>query len=367
MPSARNIVLIGGGHAHVEVVRQVRLRVPDARVTLISPYRHTLYSGMLPGLVAGHYALDQCRIDLAALCGDAVRLMQTRAQHIDTSARFVRCESGGEYPYDVLSIDVGSTSAVDAIDGASCAGVKVKPAEPFLQAVERLTTKASRRRLVIVGGGVAGIEICLALAHQAHRSGAPLQSHLVTSSAQLAEYLGPLARYLLLRELRRWGVVVHVRKEVSHVADHQLRFRGGGELAFDELIWATGATAPSWIRGSGLDLDARGFIRVDAQLRSTSHADVFAAGDVAAVTSWNLPKSGVHAVRQGSILAHNLLAVHAGQTLSTYRPRPISLALISTGRRHAVASWGSLAFSGSWVWRWKDRIDQRFLRRYRIL
>lgn len=368
MPEGRKIILVGGGHAHVEVVRQCRLKQPHTRVTLISPHRHANYSGMLPGLIAGHYKWDECHIDLAALCdGGLVRFIEASACRIDTDKRIVECQDGNEYEYDLLSVDVGSTSDIEFIAGASIVGCKVKPVAEFLSAVEQILEQGTRRRLVIVGGGAAGMELCLALAHRARNCGVQFEMHLVTSAQRLAENLGPLARCLLGRALARQSVKCHLSKDVTQVGRDQLHFRDGGTLLFDELIWATGAAAPAWLRSSGLALDARGFIHVDASLRSTSHAQVYAAGDVASMASLRLAKSGVHAVRQGPILAHNLLFANGEQELKRYLPRSRSLALLSTGGHHAVASWGGLAWSGRWVWRWKDHIDRRFMRRYRDL
>jgi selenide,water dikinase len=129
---------------------------------------------------------------------------------------------------------------------------------------------------------------------------------------------------------------------------------------------ATPATPHPWLAASALANDERGFVRVDDHLRSVSHAHVFATGDCATQDGHPHPRSGVYAVRQGPPLAYNLRAAATGMPLRPYRPQPLALALISTGTRHAVAVWGPIAFEGDWVWRWKDRIDRRFMRRYRV-
>jgi selenide, water dikinase len=144
-------------------------------------------------------------------------------------------------------------------------------------------------------------------------------------------------------------------------------FLGDGErLAFDEVVWVTGAAAPAWPRASGLQTDGAGFIAVDAHLQSLSHPGVFAAGDIASMLDTPRPKSGVYAVRQGPPLAENLRRALRGEPLVTYHPQPRALALISAGDRYAVASYGPFTLSGAWVWRWKDRIDSAFMQRYRI-
>ena len=365
MHSGRKIVLVGGGHAHVEVVRRWRATPSAAQVTLISPHQHTSYSGMMPGLIAGHYRWNECHIDLARLCGRDVRRVSASALHIDSQRRMVCTDVAGEFPYDLLSIDVGSTSSIDSITGARSVGVRVKPVEPFLREMERVLAQSAGLRIAVVGGGAAGIELCLAVAFRARQSGNDIDVHLVSAAARMLDNLGIVARSLVAAHLRRRAIRVHLGKEVIAAKSERLQFRDGGTLEFDVVLWATGADAPPWIEQSGFAVDGRGFMRVDKHLRSISHSDVFAAGDVVSLPSMNVPKSGVYAVRQGPVLAENLLRFLTGRDLLEYVPQRRTLALISTGGRHAVASWGPLAIAGKWVWRWKDSIDRQFMRRYR--
>jgi len=135
----------------------------------------------------------------------------------------------------------------------------------------------------------------------------------------------------------------------------------------DVLVWVAGSTSLPFFDGTGLERDDRGFVKVRPTLQAMGHDEIFATGDCATlVTDPRLPKAGVYAVRQGPPLAYNLRAAATGMPLRPYRPQPLALALISTGTRHAVAVWGPIAFEGDWVWRWKDRIDRRFMRRYRV-
>jgi selenide,water dikinase len=176
----------------------------------------------------------------------------------------------------------------------------------------------------------------------------------------------PGVRRRLVRVLRDRGVACHLRRRVSEIHAGSARLSDGSSVPADYAIWATGAGAPMWLREAGLATDPSGFVVVDETLQSRSHPEVFAAGDVATMERHRRPKSGVYAVRQGPPLAANLRRMLAGTRLEGYLPQRIALALISTGDRHAIASWGLLSWEGDWVWRWKDRIDRRFMAQYRF-
>ena len=137
-------------------------------------------------------------------------------------------------------------------------------------------------------------------------------------------------------------------------------------LHCDALVATTGAKALDWLRTSHLGVDAKGFVTVNAQHQSTSHADVFAVGDCCVRVDTAMQRSGVHAVRAGPVLAHSLRRVVAGQALQAYRPRKRSLYLLACGPRHAVASWGAWSAQGAWVWHWKDHIDRGFVQRFSV-
>jgi pyridine nucleotide-disulfide oxidoreductase family protein len=338
--------------------------VRNAGITLISPHQHTAYSGMLPGWVAGHYEHEECHIDLAALCGSGIPFHTSAACHIDAARKRVLCEDGSEHSYDLLSVDVGSVSALGGIGGASEAGIRVKPMD--FHRVEDLVGRAARgeiKRIVIVGGGAAGVELCLALRHRTGQGNATPEFHLVSSSNTPLDGHSFMAKRIIRNSLA--PVQLHLGKHVMRATKDCLFFRDGTKLEFDALVWATGAAAPAWLATSELALDGRGFILVDEHLQSVSHAGVFAAGDAASMREQPCPKSGVYAVRQGPVLAENLWRALQGQPLRIYTPQSRALALISTGPRHAVAAWGPLALSGAWVWRWKDAIDRRFVEQYR--
>jgi len=370
----KRLLLLGGGHSHVEVLRRFGIRpLRGVELILVSPARFTTYTGMLPGLVAGHYEYRDCHIDLAPLARFAgARFLQTSAQEVDAARRQVRLAGASALDYDVISIDVGAVPATAGIPGATENSLGVKPFEVFLQTWNALTERArngSLRRLAVVGGGAAGVEMLLAMQYRLARLNgpSPAQFSLVTDTPRILPTHNPRVRAAFHRILSARKIHVHFGSRIARVERGAMVAANGVRIEADTIIWATGAAPPPLLHATPLALDAAGFIAVSPNLQSTSHAEVFAAGDCASMQGFAVPKSGVYAVRQGPPLAGNLRRALAGEPLIAYRPQRRALALISSGDRYAVASYGPLAFEGAWVWRWKDRIDRRFIARYNNL
>ena len=368
----KRLILIGGGHSHVEVLRRFAIDPPpDVELTLINPGEEAAYSGMLPGWIAGHYSRAQCHIDLAALSRQArCNLVLTRCNGMHLDAGLVFCEDGRALHFDVVSVDTGGRPAVFDIPGAFAHALPVKPVETFIARWEALCASASRgegpERIVVAGAGAAGVEVLLAMQYRLAQSAPNHRARfvLVGDAPEILPAHNTTVRRMFDRILRQRGVAIETGCKVEQVESGLLRIRGDRTIAADLIVWATGASAPLWPRSSDLAIDDRGFILVNDCLQSTSHPQVFAAGDIATVRDHPRPKSGVYAVRAGPPLAENLRRTLLSQPFRHWIPQPESLALISTGDRHAIASRGNFAVQGNWVWRWKDWIDRRFMERY---
>jgi selenide,water dikinase len=273
-------------------------------------------------------------------------------------------------PYDVLSINVGATPALDGVRGDVERLIRTKPIDRFLgqwAVFEQRARTAQRVSVSFVGGGAAGVELALAALHRLRSLGVAAEVALVTAADEILVGHNRRVRQRFDALLRTAGVRVHrgiriVERTADGIVDAE-----GNVYRCDEVVWATQAAPTAWPGASGLAVDERGFILVDGYLRSTSHADVFAAGDVASSVSDPRPKAGVFAVRQGPALARNLRAALLELPLRRFRPQRRFLSLISAGGRDAVASRGVMCAAGAWVWRWKDRIDRRFMERYSLL
>jgi len=355
------LVLLGAGHAHLQVLRALAVQpLARAQVTLVSPQGSLLYSGMLPGLLAGHYDEADCTIAIEPLAARAgARFIQAAAVGMDAAARRLCLDDGRELRYDVLSVDIGSVTERDTIAGARELALPVRPPGPLSRRLQGLLAGEQERApsLVVVGGGAVGFEIALALQF---RLGGRSRVSLVSGAASVLEAYPAAVRRLGLRALQRRGIALF-DQTCRQVDEDSLTLGDGTRLRCDVAVLAIAGTAPRWLAASGLALDERGFVATRATLQSTSHADVFAAGDVAARADAPRPRSGVFAVRAGAPLASNLRRWVGGEALQPYRPPSRSLNLLACGERRAIVAWGRFAAEGRWAWRWKDSIDRRFV------
>ena len=132
-PVLRDLVLVGGGHSHVGVLRMFAMAPePGLRITLVCTDVDTPYSGMLPGYVAGHYAFDEVHIDLGRLAAFAgARMIRGTVTGIDRAERRVVLRDRPALPYDLVSINTGSTPDVLGVPGAEANVVPVKPIGRF--------------------------------------------------------------------------------------------------------------------------------------------------------------------------------------------------------------------------------------------
>ena len=370
-------MLVGGGHSHVGVLKRFGMHpVPGVRLTVICRDTHTPYSGMLPGYIAGHYSYDDVHIDLRRLAAFAgARFYRDEAIALDRAGKKVLCRSRPPVPYDLLSINIGSTPMLANVAGAAEHAIPVKPIHAFnqrwLALLERVVRHPGAMNIAVVGAGAGGVELTLAMQYRlrnelraAGRDPQDLHFHLLDSGSAILPTHNGAVRDAFEAVLRDRGVQLHRNARVDRVDAGQLRTVDAAVVRADEVVWVTRASGAPWLRDTGLALDAAGFIEVKDTLQTVTDPEVFAAGDIAAMVGQPREKAGVFAVRQGPPLAENLRRAVEGRPLRAYRAQRHWLALISTGDKYAVASRRGLHFQGAWVWRWKDWIDRRFMRRF---
>ncbi|RPH65280.1 MAG: pyridine nucleotide-disulfide oxidoreductase [Burkholderiales bacterium] len=357
----KRLLLVGAGHAHAQVLKDwVASPLGGTELVIVSPRAQAPYSGMVPGWLAGFYRFDEICIDFVALARAAgAHLVADEAAGIDPERRQLRLRSGAALDYDLASLNVGSTLTPPRPPGVRV--LSLRPLGRLHDAWEELlaaVTAAPRReplQVTAVGGGAAGVESLLAALARL-RALLPQRSvhgTLVALSDDLLPGMSAGAARAVRAALAAAGVTLRLGTVYDPAAANPT----------DVLLWATGAEAHDWPRASGLSVGPGGFVRIDRRLRSVSHPEVYAAGDCA---EWAepLPKAGVYAVRMGPVLSRNLRAALGAGGAIDYVPQRRFLALLATADGSAVASWGRWSAHGRWAWRWKDRIDRGFVRRF---
>ncbi len=374
MSPARDVVLVGGGHAHVQVLLRFATEPPrDARVTVVVDVPVAAYSGMVPGFVAGQYAAHELEIDVDALATRAgARVVLGRAIAIDPAAGQVTVEGGAAIRYDVASINIGSSVAGLDLPGVREHALSTRPIGSFVRNVDAALgrivggTATAAPRIVIVGGGVGGVELAFTLRERLRRHGvAEPEVTLLHDGPRIlpGSSAGLAAR--VERQAARRGIEIRVGVPVVAARERAVVLADGSTVAFDLLVWVTGGVAPPLFRASGLETDDRGFVLTRATLQVERYDNLFAVGDCATLVDHPATaKAGVYAVREGPFLIDNLNAYLEGRELRRYTPQHDFLALLNLGDGTAVGGKWGLSFEGRWVMRLKDSIDRRFVRQF---
>jgi len=420
---SQRLLIVGAGHAHLGVLAALARRpLPDTSVTVVTPYPRQIYSGMLPGWLAGRYTIDELSIPVEPVVRRAgAELLQARVTGLNLERRLAYTDAGYSIDFDFVSLDIGASQELGGIRGAAAGALAIRPLEDFLlrwrDLRDWLAQATQPVTLTIVGGGAAGVEIALAVAAGAAGAARPggwaggagdgaaaagvaagvagvarvagpaaasgpaavtdeanafgtsegagwqplLRVQLVAGRDGVAPTLPASARDRLLRALARGGIRV-IEDQAEEIGEGTMLLADGGELTTDAVVIAIGAGAPAWPAKAGLAVDRRGFVVVNRHLQSTSHPFVFAAGDCATLIEHPRPKSGVYAVRAGLPLAENLRRHAQQRPLRSFVPQARALSLMATGRPYAIGCWGGFSFEGRWAWRWKEWLDLRFVR-----
>lgn len=343
----RDLVLVGGGHAHVQVLLRLAEEPPaGTRVTLVVDRPLAVYSGMVPGFIAGQYRREELEIDVRPLAQRAgARVVLAPMTGLDAQARRIRVAGLPSIRFDVASLDVGSTVGGLDLPGVREHALPTRPIGAFVQRVEGALARTAAGpnyplRLLVVGGGAGGVEIAFTLLQRLRRGGAAARATLVSAGKGiLAGHSASLANRVL-RRARGVGIEIRHGARAVAVEPQGLVCSDGTREPFDILAWVTGAVANPALAGVELPKDERGFLHTRATLEVEGCGGLFAAGDCAHLVDFpRTPRAGAYAVRQGPVLARNLMAALAGGHLTATGRRPISscCSTSATGPRSAAS------------------------------
>ena len=372
-PVETDIVLVGAGHAHVQVLRAFGMNpTAGVRITIVTDRLQAPYSGMLPGCIAGDYTNDDIHIDIVRLARvTGARLIHAAASGIDRANKRLLLVGRPPLAYDILSINVGITPDLSAIAGALEHAVPVKPIAGMLERLERaeMAVQQLQRpvKIAVVGGGAAGIELALALHDRTVRRAKSPPEIVLLAGAGLAPTLNANVRQRAARALHAAGIDVIEGDRAVAIQTGSVLCQSGRQLPMDMAFVSTNAKLPEWLSATDLPKAPNGGVAVEQTLQVVGDPCIFSAGDCATMVVFPRVRAGVFAVRQGPYLADNLLAQATKRAMKTYRPQADYLTILRIGHNRAIAGRGKwLAVEGPWVWRWKDRIDRAFMAMFTV-
>ncbi|WP_435978876.1 FAD-dependent oxidoreductase [Psychrobacter sp. DM4] len=387
--SIKKLLLAGGGHAHIGLLRRLRTKRPDnLDIAMISEQSQSLYSGMLPGWMAGHYSLNEISIDVLSLCKQAgVDLIKSAITRVDANAQNVATADKGDHDYDILSLNTGADTDLDwlaraqslsnhasfnqsstnqaVVDVSNDKVIPIRPLHHLVQAWQQILLDAQQSedyQLAIIGAGAAATEIVMAAKVALQAINPNHQVYLVCGRDLLSGFDAKFTQRVI-KQLKRLDIPV-IYERAQDFKDSQLAI-DTKSMTMNSVIAATGVVGAAWTKNTTLKTVDKGFIAVSAVQQSTSHANVFAVGDVATRTDQDVAHSGVHAVHGGAVEANNLMAYLANEPLKEYKPRARTLYLLSCGDIYAIGSWGKYSLQGRWIWYVKRYIDKRFVASYK--
>lgn len=370
----RHVVLVGGGHCHVHVLEALaESPPPGCRLTLVVDTPIAVYSGMVPGFIAGQYRKEELEIDVAALARRAgTQVVVGQAVRIDPQRQKIELDDGQSVSYDIASFDIGSIVAGLDLPGVREHAIPTRPIGVFIQRISEVIDSAQRCdrgrpfRVVVAGGGAAGVELAFALDKRLKEVSAANVAVTVLDSGPriLRSYPDSLVRRAS-RRMEQRCVEIRCNHTVAAVEPNCLDLERGDPIPYDALVWTTGSASQRIFNASGLATDSRRFVRVRSTLQFEEHDNLFGTGDCATLIDYpNTAKAGVYAVRQGPFVARNLKAMLTGTPLRSYKPQSDFLSLLNLGDGTALGAKHGFTIEGRWVMKLKDWLDRSFVRRY---
>ena len=379
----KRLVLVGGGHAHAQVIRALnKASRPDhLDVTLVDVQESASYSGMVPGCIAGTYTPEDTLLHLKPLAKWAgIDFCHDRVIDIDFDRNLIHLDNLHDpIPFDCVSLDIGSKSrGLDECPGAKKYTIPTRPIADLVhrlnQESELLIEKPHDVHAVVIGGGVAGIELSMNVMTRFQKSVGANNRVYVTVLDSGSEFMPSetsLNRQALWKSLKERGIEVKFDASVEQVKEHSVVLSTGAEVPFTHCIWATGAGSHdlAWrLQKRGVSVSEHGWIKVDKNLHSISQDRLFAAGDcctIEGLPNGSPPKAGVYAVRSGPVLIENLVRYLEEKPLKEYTPQDDFLKLMVRGDGTAIGFRFGIPIAGKWVMKLKDTIDKSFMDLFR--
>ena len=365
----KHLVLVGGGHAHLTVLKNIGDFIGKGnRATLISPSPYHYYSGMGPGLLSGIYRPQQARFHIRKMMLDrGASFVPGTVVRVDPERCRLSLDSGDEIDYDVVSFNTGSYVPTTGIDASEINVFPVKPIDNLLKArnaiLERL--KAETLRLLVIGGGPAGLELAGNLWRLVRDSGGSARIALLAGRKFLSGCPEKIRRFAI-QSLAARKIELVEGNRVNRLSGHRALLEGGRAFPTDYTFLAWGIEPSPLFRKSGIPTTEDGGLPVNEYLQSIKYPEIFGGGDCISFQKKPLDKVGVYPVRENPILSQNLLAAVTGEEMVPFNPQEKYLLIFNLGDGKAIFWKNERAFYGRLFFYLKDYIDRKFMKNFQV-
>jgi NADH dehydrogenase FAD-containing subunit len=366
----KNLVLVGGGHAHLTCLKMLKQFVDRGhRVTLISPTPYHYYSGMGPGMLGGTYSPREIRFNIRRMAESAgAEFVAGAVTHIDGQKRFLTLSAGQKVAFDVASFNTGSSVPLNSVTITDCQNVfSVKPIINLLKARRAILALLRDRklRILIVGGGPAGLEIAGNAWKLIHDQSGEAQITLLAGKRLLGNFPEQVRR-LALRSFEARTIEIIEGTHLSTLEHGSAKLADGRQLPFDVALLALGVKPDPLFSDSGLATGPDGGLLVNEYLHALDYPNIFGGGDCISFQGRPLDKVGVYAVRQNPVLFNNLLASLEGQHLIPFLPQSDYLLIFNLGNGRGIFWRKNWVWNGRLAFILKNYIDRKFMRKFQI-
>ncbi|MDH4231850.1 MAG: FAD-dependent oxidoreductase [Nitrospirota bacterium] len=365
----KHLVFVGGGHAHLTALLHLKNYVDRGhRVTLISSSGHHYYSGMGPGMLSGIYRPQEIRFHVEKLAEDrGASFVQEIVEGINPARRTLSLKSGRTVEYDVVSFNTGSEVSAEIQHTTEENIFTVKPIINLLKARQYVlqTMKQRDLRVVVIGGGPAGVEIAGNVWRLVHDNKGKAEISFIAGEKllkNLPERVGSLVR----SSFQERDIRIIEGRHTKKMEKNLVVLDDASEIPFDVAFVATGVKPASFFKESGLPVGEDGGMLVNSYLQSVAHPEIFGGGDCISLEGHALAKVGVYAVRQNPILYQNLLSALEGGELIAFRPQKKYLLIFNLGDGKGVLWKNQFVWDGRIAFILKDYIDRKFMKKFQV-
>ena len=367
----KKLVLLGGGHAHMVTLSNLRTFVEKGHeVTVVGPSEYHYYSGMGPGMLSGTYSPDEIRFATRHVVEKSGgKFVKDYVVRIAPEQKCLHLKSGGTLSYDVLSINAGSYVPDSCVIDDQGDVFYVKPIEKLIQARTRIVELVPKGEITIgiVGGGASAAEIAGNILQLSRDNQAQPPRIVILCGREFMMRFPEKVRSMVRSSLVRRGVDIREQHRVSEVRTGEITLESGQKLEADLVFMALGVRPSPIFEASGLKTGPDGGLLVNRYLQCPDHPELFGGGDCIYFADRPLDKVGVYAVRQNPVLYHNLWASLEGEPLKDFHPGGDYLLIFNLGESHGVLHKAWLTFGGRLAFRIKDYIDRRFMKRFQAI